>query len=316
MAGENEVLVTIGVLAYNSANTILETLDSTYNQTFPNIELIISDDGSTDNTINIVSDWLGTHKERFVKSILLTSDTNTGTPANCNRLFEKAEGEYIKYIAGDDILLPNCIYDYVNFFLANSNIQIAYSNYLCFHRLPVGKYEVFQERFSQEIINGFDCEPCKQLYFYIENSFNISPSVFMCRKLVEQLGGFNEKYKVFEDTPFYTKVLVNNIKIHHLDAKTVLYRMNEVSTTTANPDIFYKKTFIDCRLLFRKDIIYKLYKWYNLSFWIKEYSFRFQYWFTIVILKNERTKINNFIYHLVKSCNPYYLIEFVRNKIC
>ena len=57
----NKPLVTIGVLAYNSANTILETLDSIASQTYDNIELIICDDGSMDNTLVVVKTWLDEH---------------------------------------------------------------------------------------------------------------------------------------------------------------------------------------------------------------------------------------------------------------
>mgnify|MGYP003491780902 CR=1 FL=1 len=57
----NKPLVTIGVLAYNSANTILETLDSIASQTYDNIELIICDDGSTANTLVVVKTWLDEH---------------------------------------------------------------------------------------------------------------------------------------------------------------------------------------------------------------------------------------------------------------
>lgn len=310
----NKPLVTIGVVSYNSAKTIVETLDSAYKQTYPNIELIVSDDGSSDNTIECVSSWIHSHASRFNHCILLTTETNSGTPANCNRVVKHTHGDYIKLIAADDMLMPNCINDFVEFFSSNPDIQIAYSNYYCFHFTSNGNYEIVQERFSPDIISGFNVIPNKQLYFYIENSFNISPSVFMTKLLIDKMGGYNEKYKVFEDTPFFTKVLMNNVKIYHLSSSTVMYRLGADSITTSKPHTFFNTQFYDCRLLFRKDIIYELYKWYNLPFWIKEYSFRFQYWFTVKILHNKRNKATNVIYHIVKCCNPYYVINYLCNK--
>ena len=97
-------LVSIGIITYNSEKTILETLNSAYNQTYKNIELIISDDFSHDNTVNICKEWISEHSSRFVNCFVLTSTQNTGTSANCNRLINYCSGEYLKILAGDDIL--------------------------------------------------------------------------------------------------------------------------------------------------------------------------------------------------------------------
>ena len=98
-----KTLVTIGVLAYNSAKTILETLDSIALQTYDNIELIICDDGSTDNTLVVVKTWLKEHVSNFYRTEIVTVNQNTGTPANCNRLLKHSNGEWLKMIAADDL---------------------------------------------------------------------------------------------------------------------------------------------------------------------------------------------------------------------
>lgn len=108
-------LVSVPVITYNSSKTIIETLDSIYNQTYPNIELIVSDDCSPDNTVEICQDWIEEHKERFARVELLTVEKNTGTSGNCNRAEAACQGEWIKSIAGDDILLPNCIQDCIEY---------------------------------------------------------------------------------------------------------------------------------------------------------------------------------------------------------
>ncbi len=75
-------LVTIVVLCYNSSNTIIETLESIYNQTYQNIELIISDDFSLDESVLIAQNWLSEKNSRFVDSHTLTSHKNEGISAN------------------------------------------------------------------------------------------------------------------------------------------------------------------------------------------------------------------------------------------
>ena len=78
-------LVTVLVVSYQSEKFIIETLNSVFCQSYPNIELIISDDCSDDNSFQIASDWLKINSTRFVQSKLIKSEKNLGTSANINR---------------------------------------------------------------------------------------------------------------------------------------------------------------------------------------------------------------------------------------
>ncbi len=99
-----EPLISIVVVTYNSAKYVLETLESAKSQTYQNIELIVTDDYSTDDTVAICQKWLNKNKARFVRSQLVTSEKNTGIPANLNRGIKASKGEFIKPIAGDDTM--------------------------------------------------------------------------------------------------------------------------------------------------------------------------------------------------------------------
>ena len=70
-------MVSIIVITYNSAKYVLETLESARAQTYQNIELIISDDGSQDNTVEMCKDWLSENNKCFVSTELLTVEKNT-----------------------------------------------------------------------------------------------------------------------------------------------------------------------------------------------------------------------------------------------
>lgn len=111
----NNPLVSIVIITYNQSKYILETLESTRFQTYHNIELIISDDYSTDNTISICKDWLQKNKDRFINVKLVVPHKNTGTAINCNRGVNASTGKWIKLLAGDDKLPPESINDFVNF---------------------------------------------------------------------------------------------------------------------------------------------------------------------------------------------------------
>ena len=117
-------IVSIIVITYNSSKYVLETLKSALNQTYNNIELIISDDCSTDNTISICQNWLDENKYRFVDVKIVANKNNNGIPANCNRGINASTGDWIKLVAGDDVLCPNCISDNLFTVASNSNILI------------------------------------------------------------------------------------------------------------------------------------------------------------------------------------------------
>ena len=121
-------LVTIIVITYNSSKTVLETLESSKLQTYNNLELIISDDCSTDNTTKICQEWLNANNGWFKNTLLLTSKNNTGTAGNLNRGIKSSRGIWVKFIAGDDALNPNIIESYIEYINNNEEILFLHSN--------------------------------------------------------------------------------------------------------------------------------------------------------------------------------------------
>lgn len=99
----SQPLVSIIVITYNSSKYVLETLESARAQTYQNLELIVSDDASQYDTVEICQAWLEENGDRFVRAELVTVEENTGIPANCNRGVRKAKGEWVKLIAGNVI---------------------------------------------------------------------------------------------------------------------------------------------------------------------------------------------------------------------
>ena len=148
MNTNNQPLVSVPVITYNSSKFVLETLESIKAQTYQNIELIISDDCSADNTVELCQQWVEKNKTRFVRTQIITSETNTGVSANLNRAEAACQGEWIKGIAGDDLLMPNCIADCVQYVQQHPNIIYLF-----------GRIEAFganEERNKYFIENIFD----------------------------------------------------------------------------------------------------------------------------------------------------------------
>lgn len=95
-------LVSVLIPCHNAGRWIRETLESVLAQTWPNLEIIVVDDGSSDNSVAVV--------ERFDSvQIKLIKQQNAGAAAARNRAFEESAGEYIQYLDADDLLSPRKI---------------------------------------------------------------------------------------------------------------------------------------------------------------------------------------------------------------
>lgn len=227
-----EPLVSICVITYNSSETVIETLESIYNQTYRNIELIVSDDCSSDNTVEIVKDWLDEKRIRFQNAEIITVEKNTGVTGNVNRAVKKAKGEYVKDIAGDDILLSDYTEKCVSYLEKNPEIDVLFTDVKFFstdnskvHKNSIIDYDFFKknakEQFSQIIKTGLPCIP--------------TPSSIYTKKILEKLDYFDENIPMWEDGPIYFKLAKNNVKLYFLDTVGVLNRVRKDSLSNGAP---------------------------------------------------------------------------------
>lgn len=206
----NNKLVSVCVITYNSAETVLDTLNSIKNQTYSPIELIISDDNSTDNTVNLVNEWLDSNSDIFVNTKVITSEKNTGVTANVNRACKAANGYYIKDIAGDDSLLPEYIKKCIDYFETNPKTEILFTKVK------------FIDKNGKEVIRNdvnykyFELSAQEQFEYII--NFGVpsipTPSVIYKKSTLEKLEWFDGRIPMWEDGPFYFKATKNGIKLH------------------------------------------------------------------------------------------------------
>ena len=112
MATTVRPLVSVIVVTYNSSKTVEETLDSVARQSYHNIELVVTDDYSTDNTRDIIDRWVAANDDRFADVVKVYSDVNTGPASDANRGMVSSHGQFIKGMSGDDCLVENAIERY------------------------------------------------------------------------------------------------------------------------------------------------------------------------------------------------------------
>lgn len=270
MGNGNNPLVSIIVITYNSSKYVLETLESAKEQTYDNIELIISDDGSTDNTVEICKKWINENSQRFKRVELITSEKNTGIPANCNRGVNAAQGEWVKLIAGDDALLPNAIHDLMNIVENKKEIELLFS-----------KVEVYYNNFDKK--NFIDIRPNEfkdrqiyfirettpeiQLEFLLRGGFYFTPGLIIKRKVFFEIGYFDENYKLNEDIPFYLKVGLKKKLLYFEPIVTVKYRKHKENLTSKKNAILQLYTIQTHEAILRASKEYGKIKFITNSLW-------------------------------------------------
>lgn len=113
-------LVSIIIPTYNNANTICNSIDSCFKQTYKNIEVIVIDDGSTDDTKKVLNEYLSNDKFKYIYQ------DNQERSAARNHGLDIAKGEYIQFLDSDDMLYEDKIEIQVNFLKNNEEYFMVY----------------------------------------------------------------------------------------------------------------------------------------------------------------------------------------------
>lgn len=249
---KNTPLVSVPVITYNSSETIVDTLDSIKHQTYQNIELIISDDCSTDNTVAICKDWIEKNKSRFVRVELITVEKNTGVSANVNRAWKGCEGEWVKGAAGDDILVNTCIQNLVKFVTENPIYSCVFAQMSAFGRSFEENLEYSQRVFNYDFFQ-WSYEKQKDFIIYEGNCLP-APTFFFNRKAI--LNDLNihadERIPMIDDVALWINLLLKGVHFGFLNKKIVLYRLSDASvSTTHTPSLRTRQSIALIYLLYR-----------------------------------------------------------------
>ena len=294
----SQPLVSVPVITYNSSKTVLETLDSIAGQTYQNLELIVSDDCSTDDTVEICREWIEAHKDRFVRTELLTVDKNTGVSANLNRAEDSCSGEWVKDIAGDDILLPDCIETYVDYVSEHLEAVCVFSRVEVFGDNSEEVYRFVHNTFDYSF---FELPNEEQYKWLITKDTQPIPAAtyFYHREIMLYLGVSNdERIPFLEDWPKWIRLLEKGIRFCFIDQPLVKYRVsyNSLCTSDKQRDKFFKsKTLLYLNYQYKPNRKYsgKLEALYKYTYLKKTLTGKLVWKFVCFIMKYE-TSITSF----------------------
>lgn len=182
-----DILVSVVIPAYNSAKTISATLDSLVKQTYSNLEILVIDGASKDNTIKIVESY----REIFGERLVITSEKDNGIYDAMNKGIRKARGTLIGILSSNDTFEPRAVEYIVKGYDEGTPDCIIYG-------------------MQRYITDGN--EVCIAIYSHtnLPRKMMAHPSCFVAKSVYEKFGAFDTCYKSSADYEFLWRMYDNN----------------------------------------------------------------------------------------------------------
>jgi alpha-1,3-rhamnosyltransferase len=155
---------------------------------------------------------------------VLKALANSGISQNCNRGLYSSEGTWIKLIAGDDLLYPHAISEFVKF-TSNKKCEVIFGRS---HFLKNGNLT------ADCIPSVFTTDKNNQRKRILKGSGVASVGAFILRKTLLDAGGFNERYPMIEDAPLWIKLTTKGVYFHFLNNYVAKYRIHENNSSRAS----------------------------------------------------------------------------------
>lgn len=240
-------LISIIIPTYNRAHLITETLDSVLAQTYKNWECIIVDDGSTDNTAEVLSKYVA-NDDRF--QYHKRPDGIIKGPNSCRNFgYQLSKGEYIKWFDSDDLMFPDLL-EKQYFYISNFDCNVC----------KIGYYQLKNNELIKENIilsdNLIEDYLIGNIVFYVSGPF------WRRTFLERQKELFDEKISNLDDWDFNLRMLYENPKINYLNEVLIKYRLHENSLSNEIVKLNFEEILSEFKarkkhlviLLFKKNI--------------------------------------------------------------
>lgn len=185
--------VSVMIITYNQEDLIAETIQSVVDQDYPNLEVVVADDASTDGTAKVILEFQAKYPD-VVKPVL--NEKNLGITGNSNAAFFACTGEIIAVLGGDDLFLPGKISAQVQLFKDPAVV-------LSYHPVEIFNHHTNETFF---ITNTTKKEEIKDVYDLISKGGIPGASSVMVRKSNCPAHGFHPAFPVVSDWIFYLEV--------------------------------------------------------------------------------------------------------------
>lgn len=210
----NNTSISVIIPAYNNRDFILQAVSSVLNQTIKASEIIVVDDGSSDNTSDLI-------KSKFKNQVILLKQKNQGISAARNLGIKKSTGEYIAFLDADDIWLEDKLEMQLQALKKHPEVSIVFTQ--------------AQNRLNNEM----QFEESSNLAYPIVPGF-IPSCCFLKREVIEKTGLFDQSVKLGEFAEWYGRAIDQGYKVYMVKKLLVLRRIHDHNHSLVNLSNQYK----------------------------------------------------------------------------
>lgn len=202
--------MSVVIPCFNAETTIRESIESALGQHYKPMEIIVLNDGSTDNSLDIISS--------YGKALRIVSGPNQGVSHTRNQGTKLARGEFIQYLDSDDLLVDGTIQLRVDA-LIDLESDVAYTDWQTIPSVPEG--DIQHRRMFSEPMESIDADA----QIACATSFWAPPAaVLYKRKIVDAIGGWNESLPVIQDARFLFDAAYHGGRFVHVPCIGAYYR--------------------------------------------------------------------------------------------
>ena len=237
------MLISIITPSYNSAKFISETIESVLAQSYQNWEMIIVDDCSSDNSIDIIKNYI--KKNSAIK--LITLNINCGVAKARNVGLKNAKGDYIAFLDSDDLWDKNKLQEQINF-MKDNNIHLSYTSYIKINE-------------EGKVIGKVTAPKRVDYKKMLKSNYIACSSAMLKRVILEDI--YFPSLKLRQDHAFWLSLLKKGINAYGLNEPLLHYRVRKksISSNKAVAAYYQWKLYRE----FEKFPIYKS-AWYFLNY--------------------------------------------------
>ena len=222
----SEPKVSAAIITFNSEKFIEQAIESVLSQDYLNIEIIISDDASTDNTPKILEKYSTQHPDKIK---ILLAKKNLGATENWFKCVNTCKGKYIACLAGDDEFLPGKISKQVNIMEKDSDISICYSDASVFD--IKNNVEIYRLSMRAPTLSG-------NIKTALSDSIYYSPTIMFRKELTPEVDIF-KGIRHATDLAFYKEIMIRSFpegKIYYLPEVLYIYKKHDKNITVTSKD--------------------------------------------------------------------------------
>jgi glycosyltransferase involved in cell wall biosynthesis len=222
---ERMPLVSIVTPSYNQGRFLRRTIESVLTQGYPNIEYVVIDGGSRDETVEIL--------ESYGSRFYWESKPDRGQADAIRKGFARVKGEILAYLNSDDVLAPGAIERVVRFFQENPSCDMIYGNadYIDEQDRVIGTYRTAEYSYNRLVE---DCMVCQ-------------PAAFWRRRIAEEVGPFDEQLHYTMDYDYWLRIAKVGGDIRFLPEKLACSRLYPETKTRSARTKIYREIFKICR---------------------------------------------------------------------